>query len=182
VDAPVDGEGDLLLAGPDAVRIASPVTTAALFPTLLDLAGLEPPPGIMTRSFAPLFTGDVEAARSPLLSENYQDPGETVTKGFQPRNDFDRIGVRYRALEEDGWKLVVDSTGRSWLFRPQEDPLEPRDLTAEHPEIAARLAARLAALVEAYGLGALDGEPRDAGDVELDPEVRERLRALGYAG
>lgn len=167
---------------PAGVRIASPVTTAALFPTLLDLAGLEPPPAILTRSFAPLFAGDVAAARSPLLAENFKDPGDTVTGGFKPRNDFDRIGVRYRALEEDGWKLVVDSTGRSWLFHPREDPLESRDLTAEHPEIAARLAARLAALVEAYGLGALDGPPRDAGDVEIDPDVRERLRALGYAG
>ncbi len=164
--------------------IDTPVTTAALLPTILDLARLPPAAGIHTRSFAPLFDGNMAEAQSPLLAEQYRDEGEMVAEGFEPRSMFDRIGIRYRSIEdEDGWKLIVDSVGTRWLLRPREDPTELTNLADEHPEVVERLAARLLTLVEAYGLGALDAELSDSGDdVELDPEVREQLRALGYAG
>ncbi len=167
---------------PADLRIETPVTIAALLPTVLDLVGLPPPDNIHTRSFAPLFGGDVAASRSPLFAEQYKDPGDLVTPAFKPRNPFDRLGVRYRSLEEDGWKLIVDSEGFSWLFRPEEDPPESRDLGADHPEVVERLTAKLSALVEIYGLGPLDAETTvPADEIDLDPAVRERLRALGYS-
>jgi len=163
--------------------IDTPVTTAALLPTILDLARLPPAENIHTRSFAPLFDGNVTESQSPLLAEQYRDEGEMVAEGFEPRSMFDRIGVRYRSLEdEDGWKLIVDSVGTRWLLRPREDPNELTNLAEKHPEVVERLEARLSTLAEAYGFDALDAELSDPDeDVELDPEVREQLRALGYA-
>lgn len=160
------------------LRISTPVTTAALLPTLLDLVGLKAPPGIQTRSFAPLFDGTA-TEESPLLSEGYAEDGRLEAPDFSPRSAFDRLRVRYRALEEDGYKLIVDSTGRRWLFEPVADPSETVDLAAEHPEVVERLSRRLEALVEGYRLGALDRQLAVSED-EVDPEVRERLRALGY--
>ncbi|MCG8461902.1 MAG: hypothetical protein MI919_36935, partial [Holophagales bacterium] len=104
-----------------------------------------------------------------------------VSKDFQPRGPFDRLGVRYRSLEEDGFKLIVDSEGGQWLFRPIEDPSESQELSERYPEVKAALLASLATLVEAYGLGKLDRETVDPiAPEELDPEVRERLKSLGY--
>lgn len=160
------------------LRISTPVTTAALLPTLLDLVGLEAPPGIQTQSFAPLFDGTA-APGSPLLAEGYAEDGRLEAPDFVPRSPFDRLGVRYRALEEDGYKLIVDSTGRQWLFEPLADPSESVDLAAEHPEVVERLSRRLETLVEGYGLGALDRRLAES-DAEIDPKVREKLRALGY--
>jgi arylsulfatase A-like enzyme len=167
---------------PAGMWIETPVTTAALMPTMLDLAGLPPAEKIHTRSFAPLFDGDVDAARSPLLAESHRDAGNMAAKGFQPRSEFDRLGVRYRAIEEDGFKLVIDSTGLRWLFRPQADPSETTNLASQYPEVVADLEAKLAFLVDSYRLGPIDGEATDSPDVELDPAVEERLRALGYLG
>ena len=169
---------------PRGMEIETPVTTAALMPTILDLVGLEAPTDIHTRSFAPLFEGSASQAISPLLSENFRDAGELLNEGFKHRDFFDRLGVRYRSIEEDGWKLVVDSEGHRWLFKPEEDPAEDHNLLDEFPEIAEKLTATMETLVEAYGLVPLDAELGEAGEggTELDPEVQERLRALGYAG
>jgi len=167
---------------PAGLVVETPVTTAALMPTLLDLLGLPPVENIHTRSFAPLFAGDERLSRSPLLAEQYGERN-FLLKNYRPYGVFDRLGVRYRSLEEDGWKLIVDSEGGQWLFCPREDPTEARNLIADHPQVAERLAAHLATLVDAYGLGPLDQEPRVLTDAaELDPEMREQLRMLGYSG
>lgn len=163
-------------------RVERSVTTAALMPTLLDLMGLQAPPGIQTRSFAPLLE-DAEAAvdvDSPLLAEGYAEDGRLEAPDFQPRSLFDRLRVRYRSLEEDGFKLIVDSTGKRWLFEPLKDPDESVNLIDARPDVAERLEQRLAELVAAKELGALD-RPLTAGESpELDAETREHLRALGY--
>jgi arylsulfatase A-like enzyme len=165
---------------PAGLVVETPVTTAALLPTILDLAGLPPAEKIHTRSFAPLFTGNEVSSRSPLLAEQYKcQPG--LDAKAAPTHAFDRTGVRYRALEEDGWKLIVDSEGSSWLFRPRQDPAESRNLIADYPEVAARLTASLASIVETHDLGPLDAQLTGSTGLELDPQEREQLRALGYS-
>lgn len=168
---------------PAGLEVEEPVSTVALFPTLLDLADLPPPDGTHARSFAPLFSGQVEPSRSPLLSEQH-GLAPLVPGSYKETGPFDRLGVRYRALEEDGWKLVVDSEGNEWLFRPLEDPTETENLAERYPEKVAELKASLETVVAAFALGDLDAEaltPHGSAGTELDPEVRERLRALGYA-
>ncbi len=167
---------------PAGLVVETPVTTAALLPTILDLAGLPPAESIHTRSFAPLFAGDEAASRSPLLAEQYRC-ARGLQAEFTPSNVFDRLGVRYRSLEEEGWKLIVDSEGSRWLFRPREDPAESRNLVGEYPEVAASLTTNLSTLVEAYDLGALGAEiaADPSIQLELDSHEREQLRALGYS-
>ena len=58
---------------------------------------------------------------------------------------FWRSGSSQTALVGD-WKLnVSDPPGRSWLFDLRRDPTEQRDLSAERPDVLARLQAALAA-------------------------------------
>ncbi len=160
-------------------RIATPVSTVSLFATALDLVGVSPPEPPQAPSLAPLFAGRV-APRAPILAEQHRYKGN-IPGTYKPQGPFDQLNVRYRALEEDGWKLIVDSTGNQWLYRPRSEPEELVNHADAEPEVVARLAARLEAVVKGLGLGDIDAEKLGpGGDVELDPAARERLKALGY--
>lgn len=160
-------------------RIATPVSTAALFGTVLELADIVPPDPAQTASLVPLLEGRAEAV-APVLSEQHRFRG-LVPGTYKPQTPFDQIGVRYRALEEGGWKLIVDSRGNEWLYRPREDPEELHDYANEKPDVKARLAASLAEIVGGLGLGDINAETLGpGGNVELDPAAKERLKALGY--
>lgn len=74
------------------------------------------------------------------------------------------------------WKLVYipDPHGGSQrLYDLVADPGETRDVSAEHPLIAARLRTRLDEIMGAEA-GAIDDAPA------LTEEEESRLRALGY--
>jgi hypothetical protein len=61
------------------------------------------------------------------------------------------------------------------LYDVKRDPEERNDLAADRPALVAELAARLEERRSAARAGAPAGE-----EAELDPELRERLKALGY--
>jgi len=74
------------------------------------------------------------------------------------------------AVEEGRWKYVAAPAPE--LYDLRRDPGERRNVIEEHPEEAARLAARLEAVAAA-------GTP--AGTVPLDDDARSALESLGYA-
>ena len=62
-----------------------------------------------------------------------------------PRALFWRDGP-YRAVQENGWKLIVsEMPKKDWLFNLAQDPTEERNLAAGQPEKLAQLKATLAA-------------------------------------
>lgn len=166
---------------PAGTVVSKPVSTAALMPTVLELASLPIPKNLQAKSLVPLLRGDPNPPHSPLLAEQYRDQHK-VFGDWQPTHPFDRLGMRWRSLEENGWKLVVSSEDEDWLFRPRDDPQELHDLSDEHPEIAERLHQHLDALEAAYRLGALDRDlDVSSEDVPvMDEETLEQLRELGY--
>lgn len=98
--------------------------TMDLFPTLLSIAGIAPPPdhafdGIDLSTH--LFTG------TPLPD----------------RPLFWRMGSSKAAARHGRWKYVRQDNGE-WLFDLDADPGENTDLIADHPEQAARLRQFLA--------------------------------------
>ena len=62
----------------------------------------------------------------------------------------------------------------TWLFDRDRDPAEARDFSADHPVRSDVLDAQLA--------GALQPQPYwlTAGEAEIDKELEDQLRALGY--
>jgi arylsulfatase len=82
-----------------------------------------------------------------------------------------------RSILEGRFKLVRtsrDGSEQEELFDLEQDPGEQRDLRAEHPDVAARLAGRLRDYEQAAG-SAPKGDP-----IRLAPSEVERLESLGY--
>jgi arylsulfatase A-like enzyme len=112
---------------PEDTRSTAFVTVMDLLPTLLDLAGAEPPAGtfrgrpvepVRGASLLPLLSGDHEVARAEDYAVGWELYG-------------------HRALRQGDWKIVWDPTERdaaAWhLFKLDADPGEQSDLAASEP-------------------------------------------------
>jgi arylsulfatase A-like enzyme len=163
---------------PAGARVAAPVSTLGVFATLLDLAGLPPPPTLQAGSLVPLARGEGRASRDPILSELHK--ATELGIGREAPDPQMKAGLRYRLLREGSLKLVATSAGGQLLYDLAADPGETRDLAGERPADAARMAARLEAARSQLGLPTLDADAA-TGAPEIDEATRERLRALGYA-
>jgi hypothetical protein len=82
------------------------------------------------------------------------------------------------AVNQGRWRLIhrARTPERSELYDKWDDPLEQRDLAAEHPEVSAELDARASAYLESppppWGEGTTT--------IEIDEVQMNQLRALGY--
>jgi arylsulfatase A-like enzyme len=160
--------------GAAPARIAAPVETVDLLPTLLELLGVAQPPDldIAGRSLAPLLRGDEpRGARRELvfstsraLSDRYADRGYAL--------DPTR---RIHAARSSRWKLVwYPGTHGDYfeLYDLAADPGETTNVADAHPRVRDALAEALRAWLGAPGAGGMPA---------LDPDLREKLRQLGYA-
>jgi arylsulfatase A-like enzyme len=134
-----------------------------VFSTLVDLAGLDVPPGVFGRSARPLWTGDAAV--------------EWTDRGLSHLQIKDRFG---EAWADPRWKVLTRRFGggelQTFLYDRREDPTEKHDLSAERPELVEELLERYREAVAGAGEG-LDGvtvtDDREA-------EIEAQLRALGY--
>jgi arylsulfatase A-like enzyme/tetratricopeptide (TPR) repeat protein len=144
-------------------RVADPVRSVDLMPTVLDLMGIPAPGGIQGVSLAPLMTG----ARSTMDLEGYAEAlyplhhfGWSETRAW-------RVG-RYKAIDAP----------RPEFYDLSRDPHETTNLYAERRTVADGMIARLREIER--------DAPRDDSVAkaapEVDPETRARLAALGYVG
>jgi arylsulfatase A-like enzyme len=168
----------LILWGPGrvakGVNVDEPVELIDVMPTLLDLSGLAPPPGVQGQSLRPLLTkgaGGGWKRRPPIAEKQPQDT-----------TDFPNIAESY-AIMDGNWKLIHNvarppEKPEYELFDFYQDPLDQKNVAAEHPDVVARLAKML------------DGWHQMAAAAKLKPdseltkgmtrEQLEQLRSLGY--
>lgn len=139
-------------------RMASTIRLIDLLPTLLDFLELEGAHRLQGSSFLSLLTSPDRRVSREVMSE--------------------WPGAGHRAIQMDAWKLIINPDGEEELYNTAADPAEVENLVAAKPLEADRLRAELSRLVgESEGIHQVvgSGEP-----MEVDPEVRKQLEALGY--
>jgi arylsulfatase A-like enzyme len=148
---------------PAGTVIDEPVQTVDVLPTVLDLVGVEPVPGLPGRSRAARLM-DVARGSSPEPSI----AGDLVLAQIKSTRwalSADLAGSRFKYVSRD------DAPHR--LFDLGADPAGHQDLLYERPEVVTELRALAAAL-------GVDSGPSGAAPAEVSPEIRERLREIGY--
>ena len=163
----------LILRGPGVpkgTRVAAPVSSVDIAPTLLAAVGVEAPASMEGIDLAGVMRGlDEEVFDSRIL---YGEAAGGLSYDLVARGYF----PVFRSVRRGRYKLVHDSKSeRHRLFDLARDPGEQEDVSSAHPELHAELVAEM----EARGLLEEDGSPSDGG-VQLSEEEVERLRALGY--
>jgi arylsulfatase A-like enzyme len=148
-------------------RHAQQVSLIDIPKTLLAGAGLEAPAGFahQGRSFWRLATGGSARAEWDTAYSDLVYPTKGITFGYR-EGDFKLVRIEW-----DRWGRK-DAT---MLFEVAQDPFEQRDLANQRPNLLRDLRAKMHA--ERSRQQNRRVEPLGP---ELDPEARERLKALGY--
>ncbi len=145
--------------------VSRPAQTVDVLPTLLELARIPRPEGLVGRSRA-----------AEILSSSHPPENRLAAEPV-----LAQIGESRWALtaELDGgrFKYVSRDDAPERLFDLATDPGERRDLLDERPDVVAKLRA----LAAEIGVGAASGSRATAPGLEpVSEAVRERLRELGY--
>ena len=158
-------------------RSDQPVQLVDVLPTVFDLVGVPVPDSLDGRSLAVELFGDrSDPPARTAISESRSERQPC------PASDPATCLIETRIAQGARFKRVRSRGGEGdALYDLEVDPGEERDVSDRHPEVAERLDA---ALERAYGSGwgrESDRKPTgDAGTQTLYPEIRERLKALGY--
>jgi len=133
-----------------------------LMPTILDISGCTLPRDLMGVSLAPLWSQhEAEYEADVAISEMRRDP-------------WHRIAVRTEAF-----KYIWDSKrpNQPDLYDLRADPSEKQNVITSYPQEVGRFQAT----VDAHLRRVADTEPLTAAPaLDLDDEVKRRLRDLGY--
>ncbi|MBI5191627.1 MAG: sulfatase-like hydrolase/transferase [Nitrospirae bacterium] len=159
-----------------------------LFPTLLELAGLEPPeppvaPGGPGGASVSLLTGSRDCAVSQLVDVNLWLDG---LKQYHP--EFDAVAFPYKTsqfacfIKEDGalYKWVGHGDGTRQVYELDSDPGELVDVCGSlGAGTLQRIESRAADEMARLGFGR-QADARDGDGEQADEAVTRQLRGLGY--
>ncbi|NIM06164.1 MAG: sulfatase-like hydrolase/transferase [Armatimonadetes bacterium] len=110
-------------AGRKGERVSDIVELLDVHPTLMELTGLPPTPGIRGKSLLEVDSSEHRWGYAEAL------------------------GIR--TLREDGWKLIdKPDPDQDELYNLKEDPAETRNLIAKHPKIAIKLRSHMVDLTQ----------------------------------
>jgi arylsulfatase A-like enzyme len=171
----------LVIRGPGVVAgsdIGQQVRLMDLTPTLLELAGLEPPSGIEARSLAPLLRG----GSLPYLAAFGESAPARPQFPEQDKIALPGIRGKWRMVRTDRWKLIRiprEEGDLHELYDLVDDPGETKNLFADFEGEAAKILPMLKAWIALDPLR--DSESTgEEGLEELDPSALEQLKTLGY--
>lgn len=148
---------------PEGATVNSLVSTADVMPTLLGMAGIEPPVGIDGIDLRPLIAGEGPTERT-LTAESYRPPDPDA---YWSRNRPDmaaELGARKRAVIRGHTKRIVGEDGTDLVFDLSRDPAEEEPIPADRVSVSA----------------SAPGPPSEVEAAPLDPGQLRALEALGY--
>jgi arylsulfatase A-like enzyme/Tfp pilus assembly protein PilF len=146
-------------------RVADSVRSVDVMPTVLDLLGVPKPDGVVIdgQSVTPLMTG----ARPDMGLEAYAE-------AVYPLHHFGWSDLR--ALRQGRYKVIA--APRPELYDLQDDPREEHNVYAARKALGDRMIGRLGEMEAHFKQSA----PAKREAVEIDPDAKARLAALGYVG
>jgi Flp pilus assembly protein TadD len=150
-------------SGIPAAHRPEPVETAAVAPTLLQLAGLKDSADAIHAQFqARALFGAGQPPKDPAYSET-----------FYPFSSFGWSPLH--AIESERFHFI--EAPKPELYDLEADPGETRNIIAEQPATVAVLREKMQALLAHNPF-----THQDAGAGNLSPDAQGKLRALGYFG
>ncbi len=155
-------------------RDGRPVMNLDLFPTVLELAGVDPPAG----SGHPGVSLTAPSENRTRLAE-YPMPLERPIDNIaekHPEWDPARWQRKLRAWYDGPYKYIWASDGRHELYDLTADPRELRNLAVRHADVAQRLQSKMDQAVEGLAPPPVQGPARST----MPEDVRRRLGTLGY--
>ena len=155
------------------LRVDSLVSQVDVLPTLLALTGVRPPDGALVGSGLDL---------SPAL-EGRKLPRAVVYADRQGDDREGKTGQRTRMLRSESFKLIHDEdSDRFTLWATGAEPGDEPGAEAERRELSAAEPEVLKELIGAYVSLRAGLHPPNAsgGTGDIDKELEEQLRALGY--
>jgi arylsulfatase A-like enzyme len=181
----------LIMRGPEALVRRGQVreelvSNIDIFPTLLELAGVDVPTNVQARSFAPLLQGERGAVREAIFAEqtyhNYADVRRCVrTRDHKLIVNFMPCAAVYDSTQQ--WQRVIEPAapqrpggahGMLELYDLKKDPWELENLadSPDYAEIKQVLVARLSEHMQTTEDPILKGLP-------LPPMYHDAMRLLG---
>src|SRR4029077_20115337 len=134
-------------------------------PTVLELLGVPKPAGAVMDG----------ASMTALMTGGRPDLGlEAYAEAVYPLHHFGWSDLR--ALRQGRYKLIA--APRPELYDLQDDPREATNLFAARKALGDRMLGRLAEM-EAHFKSSAEAKSQA---VEIDPDAKARLAALGYVG
>lgn len=155
-------------------REKRPVMSMDLFPTLLEIAGVSPPPAQAGRAVS-LLAPQADRARISEYPSAFIEAIGTV-KNNNPDWNPSAWMRSLRAIYSGDHKFIEGSDGRTELFDMRTDYAEKDNLSNKHPERVKQLKTVLAEKVRAFSAPA----PRQAQRNPRSAAHIQRLKGLGY--
>lgn len=166
----------LLLWGPGflpaGLRVGEPVEMIDVFPTLVELAGLEVPETAQGRSLVPLLRA-AEAGWRPKPRFSERESMDPELTAYYP--------ARSTAIFDGRWKLVrhvdpPEGLPEIELFDRARDRGDTTNLADQHPEVVAALLRKM----DRWQAWAVEQRVDPGAEGELSAEELRELRSLGY--
>jgi arylsulfatase A len=164
---------------PRGLKIDDPVGLIDVMPTVLEMAGLPVPREAQGRSLRPLLTA---GGKSGGAASGWTPRPVIAERQPQGNSDFLR-GVESYAVMEGDWKLIHNVGPRAGrpefeLFEFLSDPLDQKNVAAEHPDVVDHLAKQLESWHRMASQAKL--KPDSEETKGMTAEQLEHLRSLGY--
>jgi choline-sulfatase len=162
-------------SGITAGRYGEPVETAAVAPTLLQLAGLKDSVDSIYSQFQSHALLGAKSGTNPAANQTAnqaaKDPAYSET--FYPFSSFGWSPLH--ALESDRFHFI--EAPKPELYDLESDPGETRNIASDQPATVAVLREKMQAVLAHNPFAR-----QNAGAGNLSPDAQEKLRALGYFG
>ncbi|GCF15402.1 hypothetical protein Harman_33370 [Haloarcula mannanilytica] len=150
------------------------VQTVDLFPTILDIAGVDIPSHSQGLSFHPSST---DPPRERIFAE-YRCPQPTIERLSKetdiPLEDLQQYDKKLRSVQTDEYKIVRDSNGKLEFYNLKDRETKIEDWSSEEQEVVEGLETDLKKWLSSFEQASL----KDS--TEMDNETKKMLEDLGY--